>query len=282
MAFTPGPVSMVGVSPSVPINLAGGQKTNIKTQIYQGFGSAINTAINQTLQGGQSQDIVNIGVNAAVGTAVNIATGLNLFKATGLPASAITSLVPSLLSGNINNILSDTINSAGGFANLLQNNFIGGSFGNALGTLGGFLGGTRAQTGEDWGEKEFPGAGAEGEAPANYNKNRYTLGANGADVVFTLTRAHRGPQEDAAAAASNTPTIGNTVGANQFLSSHKIPSFASPAFAPSVLAKQKSMLGGNLFNTSAYTGGSYTLPSNIAPSDIKFKGSINIPNQYSY
>lgn len=269
MAFIPGPVSMVGVSPSVPIKPPNPNLTNIKTQIYRGFGSAINTAINQTLQGGQSQDIVNIGVNAAVGTAVNIATGLNLFKATGLPASAITSLVPSLLSGNINNILSSTISSAGGFANLLQNNFIGGSIGGALSNLGGFLGGTQAQTGEKWGKKEFPGAGTEGEAPANYNNNNYTLGTGGADVVFTLTRANRGPQEDAAAAASNTPTVKNTLSTNQFTS--KVPNQASKAFSPAVLAKQKSMLGG-----------SYKLPSNVAPGDFKMPININIPTQYLF
>jgi hypothetical protein len=277
MAFIPGPVPMVGISPSVPIKPPNPNLTNLRTQVYQGFGSAINTALNQTLQGGQSQDIVNIGVNAAVGTAVNIATGLNLFKATGLPASAITSLVPSLLSGNINNILSDTVNSAGGFANLLQNNFIGGSIGGALSNLGGFLGGTRAQTGEKWGKKEFPGAGTEGEAPANYNKNNYTLGTGGADVVFTLTRANRGPQEFGSAAASNIPDIGNTLGTNQYTS--KIPSFASSAFTPAVLAKQKSMLGGNLFNANAALG-SYKLPGNVIPSDIRFATNINIKTQY--
>ena len=270
MAFTPGPVPMVGATPSVPIKPRNSNLTNIQTQIYQGFGNAIGTALNQTLQGGQSQSIVNIGVNAAVGTAVNIASGLNLFKATGLPASAITSLVPSLLSGNINNILNNTISSAGGFANLLQNNFIGGSVGNALSNLGGFLGGAETQTGEKWGKLEFPGAGTEGEAPANYNNNNYSLGTGGADVVFTLTRANRGPQEDAAAAASNTPSIKNTLGVNQFTS--KVPNSASKAFSPAVLAKQKSMLGGN----------SYKLPSNIAPSDIKFSGNINVPIQYSY
>jgi hypothetical protein len=208
---------------------------------------------------------VNIGVNAAVGTAVNIASGLNLFKATGLPASAITSLVPSLLSGNINNILNNTISSAGGFANLLQNNFIGGPVGNALSNLGGFLGGTKAKTGEKWGKKEFPGAGTEGEAPANYNKNNYTLGTGGADVVFTLTRANRGPQEDAAAAASNTPTVKNTLSTNQFTS--KVPNQASKAFSPAVLAKQKSMFGSKTSSAAATAAAPYVPPPDFSGFD---------------
>ena len=218
MAFQPGPVAMAAVSP-----------TSILNKTLSGFGQAIVGGVVPALQSNFNQStLINIGVNAGVGAAVNLVSSVDLFSAVGLSSSALTSLVPSILSGNINNILAQTITSAGGVGALVDSIF------NKT---------TSSETGEMWGKLEFPGAGTDGEAKANFGSSEtagnYSLGAGGADVTFTLTRANRGPQEFGSAKASNTPTTGNTVGTNQY--TDKVPNVASPASNAATNAKTSAM-----------------------------------------
>jgi hypothetical protein len=221
MAFQPGPVAMAAVSP-----------TSILNKTLSGFGQAIVGGVVPALQSNFSQStLVNIGVNAGIGAAVNLASSVDLFSAVGLSSSALTSLVPSLLSGDVNNILAQTITNAGGVSALVDNIF------NKTTAV------ASSETGDMWGKLEFPGAGTDGEAKANFGNSEtasnYSLGTGGADVTFTLTRANRGPQEYGSATASNTPTTGNTVGTDQYTG--KVPNAASPAANAAVNAKTSSM-----------------------------------------
>ena len=263
MAFIPGPVPMMPVNPAFSADRT---SNFIQDQVYSGLGQNFVASQGQTFQGGLSDSVVNIGLNQDLGEAVNSASGLNLFNGLGPVASSVTPLIPADLSSNINGAIGNSFASAGGFASLLGNNPLVGS---ALGAVSGLLSGIG---GGLWGKLEFPGGG-EHESRANFSGGHYSLGFGGGDVTFTITRANRGPQEYGSAIASNTPTMENTLGTNQYTTN--VPNFSSKAFAPASQAKITNMFSKN-------TAPIYQLPSNLMPKgNIGFQ-NINIPNQYSY
>jgi hypothetical protein len=76
-------------------------------------------------------------------------------------------------------------------------------------------GGTAGGTGA--GNQRFPGAGAEGEAPANYGGKAYTLGNGGPDVKFAIRPANTGPQAFGLnLALSAVPATATTLPVNNF------------------------------------------------------------------
>ena len=262
MAFVPGPIPMMAVNPAFSADTT---SNFIQNQVYSGLGQNFMAGQDQSFQGGLSNSAVNIGLNQGLGQAVNSASGLNLFNGLGPVASSVTSLIPTALSGNINGAIGTSLISAGGFAALLGAEAV---VGGAIGVVSNLVGGV---VGELWGLLEFPGGG-QYESRMNFGGSHYGLGFGGADVVFTITRANRGPQEYGSAIASNTPDFSNTVGTNQFVNGTP-PNYASPAFAPASQAKLTNMFGKST--------GSYKAPANSIPGNVGFP-NVNIQNQYGF
>ena len=263
MAFTPGPIPMMAVNPAFSADTT---SNFAQDQVYSGLGQNFLAGQGQSFQGGLSNSAVNIGLNQGLGAAVGAASGLNLFNGLGPVASSVTSLIPTALSGNINGSIGNSFAAAGSFASLLGNNPL---IDTAIGAVSGLIGGA---VGELWGLLEFPGGG-QFESRMNSGGSHYGLGFGGGDVTFTITRANRGPQEYGSAIASNTPDIGNTVGANQVLSSKNVPNYSSQAFSAATQAKVTNMFGKS---TTLYKPVGKAIPGNVG------FPNVNIQNQYSH
>jgi len=262
MAFIPGPIPMMAVNPAFSADTT---SNFTQDQVYSGLGQNFLAGQGQSFQGALSNSAVNVGLNQSLGAAVGAASGLNLFNGAGPVASSIASLIPSALSGNINNVIGTSFAAAGGFASLLGNSPL---FDTALGAVSGLVGGV---IGELWGLLEFPGGG-QYESRMNFGGSHYGLGFGGGDVVFTITRANRGPQEYGSAIASNTPDFSNTMAIGQFAEGTP-PNYASPAFAPASQAKITNMFGKS---TTLYKPVGKAIPGNIG------FPNVNIQNQYGF
>lgn len=260
MAFTGGPLNVVGIPPSYTTNL--GQQTSAsgivqaQKQIWQGAGEAFIGQPGQPLTGELSGSPINIALNSDSASAI---TGGN----TSLLTSGRNVLAPSLtrfLGGSqafaMNSQIKSTLSAAGPFGSLMSGGGggAGGILGAAAGLAGGAGGAVAGLAGALVGAANyimFPGAG--GEGAANYSGVPYTL----TDVTFSLQPANRGPQSFGSSSAITNPTSATTLPVNQFTS--------MPPLAGSPTA--------NALKTEAMTGGLSSATFTPTLSTLNFNGS---------
>ena len=196
MATFSGVVSTLGITPSF-LSAVGSTAVNAGlNQVFQG--SAGRSFLGQTGQavvGNLTTNVINVGLNSALGSKINGVSGLSLTSGSNFLASTITPLVTSTLSAEVNKTIDKTLQSAGPFAPLLSQITTGlvsqgvAGLNNLFGNGGG-----GAAPGSS-GSKAFPGAG--NEPNAEYaGGGTYTLGTNGRDVVFSIRPANEGPQSE--------------------------------------------------------------------------------------
>ena len=213
MAFTGGPLNMVGIVPSFTSNL--GEQTSslgvvqAQNQVWQGAGQAFSGGPGQPLTGALTGSPINIALNA------DSVSGLNgLDVGNNVQAPSLTKFLSGTQAFSLNNQLGNSLGAAGAFGSLLS---LGGSA--ALSAASGALSGLEGTVGEVAGALVgavnyimFPGAG--GEGASNYSGVPYTL----QDVTFSLQPANRGPQSFGSESAKTNPVSSTTLPANQYTS----------------------------------------------------------------
>lgn len=203
MAFPPGPVNTVGITPSFLQSLTtqtaqSGVELALG-QVWQGAGQSFLGSAGQSLVGNLAGSAVNIAVSNLVGTQVANVGGINLASGSNFLASTITPLITSTASAAINQNIQQALQSAGPFGPALSS--VGTGLVNQLFQgIGDSL--TQSLTSTP-NVKLFPGAGD--EPPADYGGSSYTLGPNGTDVVFSIQPANVGPQQFGVDEAVNFP-----------------------------------------------------------------------------
>ena len=209
MAWEGGEIPVVTVEPGPSVGqtaqtaTAGTyQQQNQKTllnQVFQGAGQTFATAAGQAVGLTGTGTAVQIAVSNAVSNAVEgLGSGFDLTKGFNLAATSLVSSIPGVVASSINQSIADSLASAGPFAPLLTTvatnltqSLVGVAVNGILGNgqeVSGLLGGASINPGGT-NYKSFPGAG-QNESPANYGEDgAYTLGPNGADVVFSIRPA---------------------------------------------------------------------------------------------
>ena len=234
MAFTGGPLNMVGIVPSFTSNL--GEQTSslgvvqAQNQVWQGAGQAFSGGPGQPLTGDLTGSPINIALNT------DSVSGLNgLDVGNNVQAPSLTKFLSGTQAFSLNNQLGDSLGAAGAFGSLLS---LGGSaaLSAASGALSGLGGSVGAGAGALVGAVNyimFPGGG--GEGGANYSDVPYTL----QDVTFSLQPANRGPQSFGSESATSFPKTMTTLPFNEYTS---MPPLAGSPTANAL--KSSSMVGG--------------------------------------
>jgi len=194
MAFEGGPLSVIGITPSVVTQTAQTAASAAAVaglqQIWQGAGQSFQGQAGQALVGNVAGAAVNVALNSALGTQVAGPGGLSLDSGANLLASTITPFVTSTVAAGINQSISNSLQNAGSFAGVLSgvstslanaavSSVTSAIFGGGGGAAGGFA--------SDF--KSFPG-GSDSDPAADYGGIAYTR----TDVTFSIQPANQGPQ----------------------------------------------------------------------------------------
>jgi len=209
MAFTGGPLSMIGIVPSFTNNL--GEQTSssgivqAQNQVWQGAGQAFSGQPGQPLTGDLTGSVINVALNPdTLGNVAGLAAGNNL------QAPSVGQFLSGTQAFGMNNQIGQSLGAAGAFGALMS---VGGSA--ALSALGGASSAVSSVASALIGAANyimFPGGG--GEGPSNFAGVSYTL----QDVTFSLQPANKGPQTFGTSSANSVPTTSTTLPANQYTS----------------------------------------------------------------
>jgi hypothetical protein len=240
MAFTGGPINVVGIVPSYTSNL--GQQTSAsgvvqaQNQVWQGFGQAFVGQPGQPLTGPLTGSPINVALNPETVQNVLGPGQATLTSGSNIQAPSMTPFLSGSQAFSLNRQIGNSLGSAGPFGSLMS---IGAAaaVASAASTIG------NAAASALVGAVNyimFPGAGEEGAS--NYSGVPYTL----QDVTFSLQPANRGPQAFGSSTAVSNPTTPTTLPSNQFTSLP--PTAGSPT---ANFLKSSAMSGGLSRNTNA-------------------------------
>jgi len=259
MAFTGGPLNLVGVVPSYTTNL--GQQTSAsgivqaQNQVWQGAGEAFIGKPGQPLTGNLTGSPLNIALNPESARAISGGNASLFTSGRNVQAPSLTRFLGGPQSFAMNDQFKRTLGNAGQFGSLLSAGGGGGGLlGAAAGLAGGAGGAVAGVAGALIGAANyimFPGGG--GEGASNFSGVPYSL----TDVTFSLQPANRGPQSFGSASATSNPTSATTLPSNQFTS--------MPPLAGSPTA--------NALKTEAMTGGLSSATFTPTLSTLNFSGS---------
>jgi hypothetical protein len=263
MAFTGGPLSVVGIVPSYTGNL--GQQTSAsgvvqaQNQVWQGVGESFVGRPGQPLTGELTGSPINVALNADTLQNVVGPSGNTLNSGANVLAPSLMGFLGSGQSFNVNNQIGSSLRNAGPFGSLLSRGgstslaalaSLAGGVGNALGSVSqGLIGAANYIM--------FPGAG--GEGASNYSGIPYNL----QDVTFSLQPANRGPQSFGAASATSNPVSSTTLPFNEYTS---MPPLAGSPTADAL--KSSSMVNGlskSVFTPSVSSRNFITSSTVLAP-----------------
>ena len=239
--FEGGKIPLIGVTAQdiartaapVVVSAAQNQAAQLVGQVFQGSGSSFLAGPGQAIVSGVSQNVLNIGLNAVLGSEITGISGIDLSSGQTILASVITPSITGAAADLVNTSISGALKSAGPFGPVLSQvastavNGLFGSLTNALGLGGGgaagaadeLLGGGAGEgaSGPKGASQRFPGADAS-DPDADYGGSLYTLGPNGPDVVFTLQPANAEVQTQALDLQNVVPKSATTQAFNQFSS----------------------------------------------------------------
>lgn len=192
MAFTGGAIPLIGI-PGTAITGAARQAVsqNLSSSVPY-FGNSL-----AQIAGSATEAILNVGISQVLGTEVAGQSGFDLTAGQNFLQSQITPFLTNTLSTGVNTFISNSLSNAGPLAPILGNvagQVVSNLAQSLLPGLGGAVGGALGGGGTTGASQRFPGAGAEGEEPANYSGKAYTLGTGGPDVKFSIRPANSGPQ----------------------------------------------------------------------------------------
>ena len=207
MAFTSGPIPLIGIS-TAPF---------------------ANNAINTTL---------NVGLSSVLGETVSKEVGLDLTAGSNILKSQVTPFLTASVSQALNQQVSQSLRGAGPLGPALSQ--IAAQATTALGQniLGGLFGATSGSwNGVSDPTQQWPGAGGN-ESEANYSGKAYTTGTGGPDVVFSIQPANAGPQSFGSG-AFDTSLAFTSMPLNNY--TDNLPNSTSKAFDPAFTAKAQSM-----------------------------------------
>jgi hypothetical protein len=260
MAFTGGPLSVVGIVPSYTSNL--GQQTSstgivqAQNQVWQGVGEAFVGKPGQPLTGSLTGSPINVALNSDTLSNVSGPGGNALNAGANVLAPSLTRFLGGSQAYGINQQLGTSLRNAGSFGSLLSRggasnlasvaSLAGGVGSAASGVAGALIGAANYIM--------FPGAGNEGAS--NYAGVPYTL----QDVTFSLQPANRGPQSFGTSQSTSFPKSMTTLPFNEYTS---MPPLAGSPTANAL--KSSSMVGG--LSTKAFTP---------AVSSANFNTSLNL------
>ena len=238
MAFTGGPLSVVGIVPSYTSNL--GQQTSAsgvvqaQNQIWQGIGKSFVGQPGQPLTGSLTGSPINVALNPDTVQNTLGPGGAALTSGSNVLAPSMTRFLSGSQAFSLNGQIGRSLQSAGPFGSLMSR---GGSGLGALASLAGGVGGAVSNVANALvGAANyimFPGGG--GEGGANYSGVPYTL----QDVTFSLQPANKGPQSSGAASSTSFPKTLTTMPFNEYTS---MPPLAGSPTANAL--KSSSMVGG--------------------------------------
>ena len=240
MAFTGGPLDLVGVVPSYTTNL--GQQTSAsgvvqaQNQVWQGAGEAFIGKPGQPLTGDLTGSPLNIALNPESARAISGGNTSLFTSGRNVQAPSLTRFLGGPQSFAMNDQIKKTLGGAGQFGSLLSAGGRSGSAGGVLGAVSSFGGGAGGALSGLIGAANyimFPGGG--GEGASNFAGVPYSL----TDVTFSLQPANRGPQSFGSSSATSNPTSSTTLPSNQFTS---MPPLAGSPTANAL--KTQSMTGG--------------------------------------
>lgn len=210
MAFSGGPINVLGITPSFLAQLGTQTAQNgvqqALGQVWQGAGQSFLGSAGQSLAGNLAGSAVNIALNSVLGTKVTGPQGLSLTSGANLLASTISPYVTSQVAAGINQSIQKSLQSAGPFGPALST--LGTGLVNQF--FGGLTGSITGAASQQTNYKMFPGGGQD-EAPSDYGGNRYTLD----DVVFSLQPANQGPQRFGLASSFDNPLTSTKMSFNQ-------------------------------------------------------------------
>lgn len=230
MAFTGGPLSMVGIVPSYTSNL--GQQTSssgvveAQNQVWQGAGQAFSGKPGQPLTGALTGSPVNVALNSDSFSGFGgLRTGNNV------EAPALAPYLSSTQAFGMNGQIGKSLGRAGAFGSLLS---IGGSAATrSLGGAGSAVGSVLSSLVGAANYIMFPGAG--GEGASNFAGIPYTL----TDVTFSLQPANKGPQSYGSSSGTTFPKSMTTLPFNEYTS---MPQLAGSPTSNAL--KSSAMVGG--------------------------------------
>jgi len=212
MAFTGGPLSVVGIVPSYTSNL--GQQTSstgvvqAQNQVWQGVGQSFVGKPGQPLTGKLTSSTVNVALNSESLQNFVGPNGNTLFSGSNVKAPSLNGFLGGSQSSLVNRQIGTSLNNAGPFGSVFSRG--GASSLAAVASLatggGGALGAVTGAVNYIM----FPGAGNEGAS--NYAGVPYNL----QDVTFSLQPANRGPQAFGTQQATSSPTSATTLPSNQY------------------------------------------------------------------
>ena len=257
--FEGGKIPLIGVTAQdiartaapVVVSAAQNQAAQLVGQVFQGSGSSFLAGPGQAIVSGVSQNVLNIGLNAVLGSEITGISGIDLSSGQTILASVITPSITGAAADLVNTSISGALKSAGPFGPVLSqvaSTAVNGLFGSLTGALG-LGGGAGALLGGGAGEgasgpkgasQRFPGADAS-DPDADYGGSLYTLGPNGPDVVFTLQPANAEVQTQALDLQNVVPKSATTQAFNQFSS---VTNNFGAAYSQNNLGKITSLLPG--------------------------------------
>jgi len=246
MAFTGGPLSVVGIVPSYTSNL--GQQTSAsgvvqaQNQVWQGVGESFVGRPGQPLTGNLTGSTINVALNSDTLSNVSGPGGNALNVGANVLAPSLTKYLGGSQAYGINRQLGSSLRNAGSFGSLLSRGGVS-SLATVAALAGGVGGAVGAAVSGLVGAANyimFPGAG--GEGASNYSGAPYNL----QDVTFSLQPANRGPQSFGTSQSTSFPKSMTTLPFNEYTS---MPPLAGSPTANSL--KSSSMVNG--LSKSAFT-----------------------------
>jgi hypothetical protein len=246
MAFTGGPLSVVGIVPSYTSNL--GQQTSAsgvvqaQNQVWQGVGESFVGRPGQPLTGKQTGLPINVALNSDTLSNVSGPGGNALNVGANVLAPSLTKYLGGTQAYGINRQLGESLRNAGSFGSLLSRGGAS-SLASVAALTRGVGGAVSSAVGSLVGSPNyimFPGAGNEGAA--NYAGVPYSL----QDVTFSLQPANRGPQSFGTSQSTSFPKSMTTLPFNEYTS---MPPLAGSPTANAL--KSSSMVNG--LSKSAFT-----------------------------
>ncbi len=189
MAFEGGPLSVIGINPSIITRTAQTAASAAAVaglqQVWQGAGKSFFGQAGQALTGNLTGSAVNIALNSELGSQVAGAGGLKLDSGANVLASTITPYITTSLAAGINQSINNSLQKAGPFAGAfagVSTTLVDQAFGGITNAIfGGAAGGFATSY------KSFPG-GSDSDPSAS--GSAYTLD----EVVFSIQPANQGPQ----------------------------------------------------------------------------------------
>jgi hypothetical protein len=246
MAFTGGPLSIVGIVPSYTSNL--GQQTSAsgvvqaQNQVWQGVGESFVGRPGQPLTGNLTGSTINVALNSDTLSNVSGPGGNALNVGANVLAPSLTKYLGGTQAYGVNQQLGSSLRNAGSFGSLLSRGGVS-SLATVAALAGGVGGAVGAAVSGLVGAANyimFPGAG--GEGASNYSGVPYNL----QDVTFSLQPANRGPQSFGTSQSTSFPKSMTTLPFNEYTS---MPPLAGSPTANAL--KSSSMVNG--LSKSAFT-----------------------------